>query len=238
MNRKKSITRLHLVFTALVVVSMISFAWKPSANNEKREKVLSFSDFTFTDIGAATKKGSAISEKNEIIITAGGADIWGTHDQFRFGYLKIKGDFDFSAQVLSVSSANTYTKAGIMARADLSDSSQHVYFQVFPDNSPRNNNNGGCEFQYRQEKAGKMRAIYPDAKTAGNKFNVTYPNTWIRLKRHGDVFESYFSGDNKNWILYSTYTIKMPEELNVGFAVTAHNSSAFTTAQFASVQLK
>ncbi len=125
-----------------------------------------------------------------------------------------------------------------MARTDLSDNSQHVYYQVFPDNSPRNKNNGGCEFQYRSVKAGEMKAIYPDPKTAGNQFDVAFPNTGIRLKRIGDVFESYISNDNKNWKLYSTFTLKMPAELFVGLAVTSHNASGSTIARFGSVQLK
>ena len=125
-----------------------------------------------------------------------------------------------------------------MARTELNDSSQHVYFQAFPNNNARNNNKGGCEFQYRLTKGIDMKAIYPNVQTAGNQFDVNFPNTWIRLKRIGDVFESYFSNDGKNWKLYSTFTIKMPMELFVGIAVTAHNSDAFTTAYFSSLQLR
>ena len=57
------------------------------------------------------------------------------------------------------------------------------------------------------------------------------------LKRTGDVFESYFSNDNKTWKLYSTYTLKLPEELMVGLAVTSHNINEYTNAKFASVRL-
>ncbi len=199
---------------------------------------ISFSDFKYTDIGVKTKAGTAKITKGELEITASGADIWGTHDEFHFGYKSLKGDFDFSVQVMSLSKANQYTKAGIMARADLSDTSQHVYFQIFPDNSPRNKNNGGCEFQYRLAKGGEMKAIYPDMKTAGNQFDVAFPNTWIRLKRHGDVFESYFSNDNKKWKLYSTFTLMMPTQLFVGIAITAHNSADYTKAKLVSLKLK
>ena len=83
-----------------------------------------------------------------------------------------------------------------------------------------------------------MKAIYPDPKTAGNQFDVTFPDTWIRLKRSGDVFESYVSNDNKSWRLYSTFTLKLPKELFVGTAVTSHNATGATIAKFGSVQLK
>ncbi|NQU52230.1 MAG: PQQ-binding-like beta-propeller repeat protein [Bacteroidetes bacterium] len=203
-----------------------------SSSQRIKSKVIPFSELKFTDVGAATKVGKATINTDNIEIIAGGSDIWGTNDEFNFGYQKVEGDFDVSVQILSLSKAHQYTKAGIMARADLSDDSQHVYFQVFPDNTPRNKNNGGCEFQYRMEKGGEMKAIYPNAETAGTQFDVDFPNTYIRLKRSGDVFESYMSNDNKTWQLYSNFTQKLPNELLVGLAVTSHNAEKFTTVEF------
>jgi len=201
------------------------------------QKCQSFSNFRFTNIGTSIKPGTVNIVKDEIEIKAGGKDIWGKYDEFAFEYKMLKGDFDFSTQVVNLSVAHGYTKAGIMARANLSDSSQHVLFQVFPDNRPRNKNNGGCEFQYRAETGGDMKAIYPDLKTAGKQFDVKFPNTWIRLKRVNDIFISYISTDNKAWKQYSSFTLKMPRELFVGLAVTAHHSDKYTTARFKSGQI-
>jgi len=197
--------------------------------------MLSFTDLKFTNIGAATKAGNSKINNSDIEILAGGRDIWEKHDEFYFGYQTLSGDFDICTRIIALSPANLYTKAGIMARVDLSDSSQHVYFQVFPDNSARNKNNGGCEFQFRPEAGAEMKAIYPDPKTPGTQFTVDFPNTWIRLKRTGNTFESYFGTDNKNWKLYTTFTIKLPGELLVGLAVTSHDSNGFTTAKFSSL---
>jgi regulation of enolase protein 1 (concanavalin A-like superfamily) len=223
---------LFLIFT----LSAFSFAWK--SGMEKEGKIIPFQTFKNADIGARTKPGSATLINDELEIVAGGTDIWGKHDEFHFSYKKLKGDFDLSVQIKNLSAAHKYTKAGLMARTSLSDSSQHVFFQVFPDNSPRNKNNGGCEFQYRSEIAAEMKAIYPDLKTAGNQFDVSFPNTWVRLNRKGDVFESYFSNDAKNWKLYSSFTLNMPRELFVGLAVTAHNTNDFTKSRFAAIRLK
>jgi hypothetical protein len=88
------------------------------------------------------------------------------------------------------------------------------------------------------EKGGEMKAIYPNPETAGNKFDVNFPNTWIRFKRNDDIFESYISNDNKNWELYSTFEQKLPTGLFVGLAVTSHNSEDFTTAVFSNLILK
>jgi regulation of enolase protein 1 (concanavalin A-like superfamily) len=235
-------TNLHLLKTATLLLSLIclgmnSFAQKVETNLGKSEKLIPFKDFKNTDVGPVSKAGIVTNDKNVIQVIASGSDIWGSRDQFHFCYVMINGDFEVTTQVMSLTAANAYTKAGIMARVNLDDNSRHVFYQVFPNNAARNNNNGGCEFQYRAEKAGNMKAIYPDPATAGKQFDVAYPNTYIRLKRTGDVFESYFSTDNKNWKLYTTYTLKLPEELMVGLAVTSHNANEYTIAKFASVKL-
>jgi regulation of enolase protein 1 (concanavalin A-like superfamily) len=215
-----------------VLLMIVSLSNQLTAQN--KSEVIKMKNLKQTDIGNPAIAGTVTITDKEIDINAGGSDIWGIHDEFHFSYKSIKGDFDLCVQVLSLSAANKYTKAGIMARADLSDNSQHVYYQVFPDNSSRNKNNGGCEFQYRSVKAGEMKAIYPDMKTAGNQFDVTFPDTWIRLKRHGNVFESYMSSDLKTWKRYSTFEQILPDELFVGLAVTSHNPSGITTAKFES----
>lgn len=201
-------------------------------------KSIPLTNLTFVDIGNVARRGVATVNPGEISAKATGADIWGKHDEFLFGYTKLKGDFDVVVQIAALSPAHKYTKAGLMARTNLSDSSQHVFFQLFPDNSPRNKNNGGCEFQYRVEKGADMKAIYPDINAAGNKFNVSYPDTWIRLRRKGDNFESYIGNDNVNWNLYSNFTLLMLRTLYVGLALTSHNSNQYTESLFRSFQLR
>ncbi len=229
------INKINLILF-LSAFSAISYA--QMAGTENTDKNISFRSLKNTDIGKLTKTGSVSIINNQLEIVAGGSDIWGKHDEFHFSYKKLTGDFDMSVQIMSLSKSHLYTKAGIMARTSLRDSSQHVYFQVFPDNSPRNKNNGGCEFQYRTTEGAEMKAIYPDLKTAGNQFDVDFPDTWIRLKRQGDVFESYLSHDNREWRLYSSFTLNMPQKLLVGLAVTAHNSNDITKSKFAAIQLK
>ena len=184
------------------------------------------------DIGNPAISGSTKILKDGIELTAGGADVWGTRDEFRFSYFEQSGDFDLVARTESLSAANLYTKAGIMAREELTDNSRHIFFQVFPNNNPRNKNNGGYEFQYRQEKGGEMKAIYPAKSEGAPEFPVNYPNTWIRLKRVGNDFTGYYSTNGKTWKKYTEFTLQLASKLYLGLAVTSHNSKETTIAVF------
>ena len=236
---KKTAAFLILSTVIMLVLGTVQFA--SAQQNEHslalKSKPVSLKNLKQADIGKATKTGSGEMIGNELKIVAGGADVWGKHDEFHFSYKKLKGDFDVSVQILGLSATHAYTKAGIMARKDLSDDSPHVYYQVFPDNRARNKNNGGCEFQYRMVKTGDMKAIYPADAVDKVECKVDFPNTYVRMKRHGDNFDSFFSNDNKTWVHYSSFTLKMASELYVGLAVTSHQSNDYTTARFTSLQL-
>lgn len=197
-----------------------------------KQKVIPLKKFTFTDIGHPAIAGSSIGQNNSLRIMAGGADVWGTKDEFGFSYFKQTGDFDLAARIESLSAPHLYTKAGLMAREDLTEDSRHIYFQVFPNNEARNKNNGGYEFQYRQAKAQEMKAIYPSTLEEVPEFPVNYPNTWIRLKRTGNDFTGYYSTDGKTWKVFTTYTMEMDKTVFLGLAVTSHQTDQSTTAVF------
>ena len=103
--------------------------------------------FLGKDIGHPAMQGLLEHVPDGLIITAGGADIWGRQDQFYFVSQQYVGNFDFKARLESLSRGDLYSKTGIMARESLQAGSKHVYLLAFPDNSPRNNNNGGFETQ-------------------------------------------------------------------------------------------
>jgi len=188
--------------------------------------------FKHADIGNPAIKGIVNVSKNGFDITAGGADIWGDKDEFSFIYVERTGDFDLISRIESLTAANQYTKAGIMARENLTPGCRHIYFQVFSDNSPRNKNNGGFEFQYRPVKDSLMKAIYPESFTGSPEFPVVFPNTWIRLQRIKNVFTGYYSTDGKTWKPYTTFTLELPDKIYLGLAVTSHNTDKSSTAKF------
>jgi len=198
----------------------------------QKVKLIPMKNFQHTDVGNPAISGTVLTVKEGFDVTAGGADIWGVKDEFNYVYVERTGDFDFVTRIESLSAPHLYTKAGVMAREDLSAGCRHIYFQVFPNNNPRNKNNGGFEFQYRQTSNGEMKAIYPASATGTPEFPVTYPNTWVRLQRVNNVFTGYYSTDGKNWKVYTTYTLELPAKLFLGLAVTSHNPKQAASASF------
>ncbi len=184
-------------------------------------------ELTSLDIGGPLAGGTArLNDGYEV--TGGGADIWGNADSFRFAYEQRTGDFDIATRVESLTEADLYTKAGLMARESLAPGARHVLAMVFPSNAARNNNVGGYEFQFRDTAGGASAAIYPPAPQP----LVRYPNTWLRLKRQGDTFTGYQSRDGIAWTLFATKVLALPQTLYFGVAITAHNAGTTATARF------
>jgi regulation of enolase protein 1 (concanavalin A-like superfamily) len=193
---------------------------------------------TGSDIGSPFKQGSTRQVAEGYDISAGGKDIWEASDQFHYAHFKQAGDFDLIARLESLSMADLYTKAGLMARESLEAGSPHAYLMVFADNSPRNKNNGGYEFQYRDTTGGPSAAIYPaDYSSETPNFPVRYPSVWLRLKRNGDSFESFYSEDGAIWKLYAEHTMKLNRTVYVGLAVTSHNADETVNAAFRGIAL-
>ena len=198
-------------------------------------KLLKTKDFKYADVGNPAIAGTVTVSEGGFDITAGGADVWGVKDEFNFVYIEKTGDFDFAARIESLTATHQYTKAGLMAREDLTPGSRHIYFQIFPDNKPRNKNNGGFEYQYRQQTGGEMKAIYPARFEGTPDFPVTFPDTWIRLKRAGNKFTGYTGTDGKSWKEYASFTLDLPEKIYLGPAVTSHKTTESATAKFRNI---
>lgn len=235
MIKKKIIYSVVIILS--VITAPITFAQmnQKSASTQLKSKAIVLSSFKHRDIGNPSLAGTVNILKDGVDIFAGGEDIWGTKDEFSFVYIERTGDFDLASRIESLSAANLYTKAGLMAREDLTPGCRHIYFQVFSDNSPRNNNNGGFEFQYRAAKDSLMKAIYPKSATGTPEFPVRFPNTWIRLQRVGNDFTGYYSTDGKTWKVYTTYKLMLPTKIYLGLAVTSHNPVHAASVKFRNI---
>jgi regulation of enolase protein 1 (concanavalin A-like superfamily) len=189
------------------------------------------------DVGAPMLAGSSTPSGTGFDVTAGGADIWETKDQFHFLCTTQAGNFDLRVRVQSAELTHPYTKVGIMVRADLQENAAHFMHLVFPDNRARNNNSGGYEAQYRQTKGGECVAIYPAKKGAlAPEFPVAFPNVWLRVTRTGDVFTGWASADGEEWRVYTQVTVPLPQSVFVGLAASSHEATRATQVQFRDIQ--
>jgi hypothetical protein len=189
--------------------------------------------FSNLDIGSPQLPGSAKQVENGWDIVAGGVDIWEKSDQVHFVHKQVSGDFDIAVRVEAFTPAHLYSKAGLMIRESLSPDSAHLMFLVFSDNSPRNNNLGAYEMQFRSVAGGACQAVYPAVRPpAPPEFPAAYPNCWLRVQRRGDRFSAFASTDGKTWKLYGARELRLAKQLYVGPALTSHNPEAAATACF------
>ncbi len=189
--------------------------------------------FSNLDIGSPQLAGSVKQEEGGWDIVAGGADIWEKSDQFHFVHKQVADDFDIALRVESFKPAHLYSKAGLMIRESLSADSPHLMFLVFSDNSPRNNNVGAYEMQFRQVTGGACQGVYPAVRPpAPPEFPAAYPNSWLRVQRRGDRFTAFASTDGKAWKVYTVQELKLARQIYVGPALTSHNPQVRAKACF------
>ncbi len=157
-------------------------------------------------------------------VYGGGDDIWGNEDEFHFVYddVPLIGDAVIQAQVTSLDITNSWSKAGVMIRNELSDISTHAQMLVSGD--PR------AAFQWRPlSGAGSLTA------TTTGPPEGTKPY-WIRLTRFGDTLTGYRSADGETWIEQGSVDIPMVTPY-IGMAVTSHDNTQLAAATFTDVAL-
>ncbi|HVZ20547.1 MAG TPA: Ig-like domain-containing protein [Vicinamibacterales bacterium] len=173
------------------------------------------------DIGSPAIAGDAVwNGSTAVTVTAGGADIWDSSDQFHFVYQAISGDVDVRARVDSLTQASTWSKAGVMIRASLAANSAHAFALASAAK--------GTAFQRRRQNGGTS------THTSGPY--VAAPE-WVRLVRSGTTVKAYVSRDGSQWTFVGQDTIQLGTTAYVGIAVTSHSSSAATTASLSQIAL-
>ncbi|MCI0746497.1 MAG: lamin tail domain-containing protein [Verrucomicrobia subdivision 3 bacterium] len=180
---------------------------------------ITFSALSFTSamIGNPQPPGGTTGVTGGVNITAGGRDIGGTSDQFQFSYQPRTGDFDVKVRLDSLSRADAWSEAGLLAREDLNGGGRFASVLATP-------NISGAYFQSRVATNGA-------ANIAGS-FPVNFPNMWLRLKRVGNSFQGFAGIDGQYWTLLGSASIAMPPGILLGFAASSHNTNETITAAF------
>lgn len=174
------------------------------------------------DIGAVGVSGTASMFGSQFVVGGSGSSIFNTKDSFQYVYQPWNGDVQIIAHINLLSYSHDYgaqDEAGLMVREDLTSESKNAFVAKFPWN--------GLTIQHRTDFSGltTFRAWYDQL------YN------WVKLVRRGDSFEMYSSVDGVGWHWLNTETVKMATNVYVGLAVSSHDNTRFSTAQFDHVQI-
>jgi len=174
----------------------------------------------------AAKGSTTIDGPGAYTLTGAGTDIWGTSDQFQFGYMKLTGDGSIVAKVESVENKNVWAKGGVMIRQSAAPDSAYAMMCATGGGA---GTGGGVNFQWRASAS---------ASAAGgpNGPGVACPY-WVKLDRVGNVFTAFSSPDGAAWTqLGDPQTIAMTETVLMGVFYTSHvDNKTFGTAKFTNV---
>jgi len=164
-------------------------------------------------------------------INAGGPDIWGTADQFRYVWKQLSGDGQIIAQVLSVQQTDGFAKAGVMIRNTLdADSANAMAFIT---------DGGRVGWQYRVIAAGDTVSTRTEVGA------ITAPH-WVKLTRQGNTFTAKHSSNSVTWEDMfepanpqepSFKNILMSPNVYIGLALTSHVAGVTCEAVFSNVQI-
>ncbi|HEV2437778.1 MAG TPA: cellulase family glycosylhydrolase [Verrucomicrobiae bacterium] len=175
------------------------------------------------DIGSPGLAGSASYANALWTVIGGGADIWGTADQFNFASTNFTGDGTMMVRVTSLQNSDPgsgWSKAGLMFRNDSTAGSANVSIVATAVQ--------GVSLQWRSAAGGSS--------SYSAQSGITAP-VWLKLARSGSSFTGYYSTDGSNWTLVGGQSVLLNNTVMAGFDVTAHNNSALNTATFTNFSL-
>ncbi|HTJ00569.1 MAG TPA: lamin tail domain-containing protein, partial [Dongiaceae bacterium] len=173
--------------------------------------------FTLQDLGNPPGTVAGISTDGGVNLTAPGGSFGGTNDQGGFASQSYSGNFDVAVRLAGLDLTDIFAQAGLMARDNLNPGARFVAAFATPAMN-------GSGFEWRSIVGG------PTQQT-GN-FPANYPQTWLRLRRVGNVFTGYAGYDGEVWTMLGSNVINLPTQLYVGLAVSSHSSGVPATAAF------
>ncbi len=176
-------------------------------------------EWTCADVGDPSPPGGQSYDSGTATwtVTAGGADISGTADQFHFAAQAMTGDGSVTARVVSQTNTSAYAKAGVMLRVSTDPGAPNYAVLVSP--------GSGVKVQVRTTQGATTTKLANPSGVAP---------IWLRATRAGNTFSAYVSSDGAAWSLLagSQITMPLPSVLLGGMAATSHNTSALGTVVF------
>jgi hypothetical protein len=164
-----------------------------------------------------------------IVMSGMGTDIYNAADQGRFAYKPLSGDGSIVARVQDLGNANVWSKAGVMIRETLNESSAWAYVVY-----------GGTNGVHYQARLTANAAATTDSTLTlpPDQTGARAP-VWVKVERKGNQFNGYYATEAANpvWkpMLFNPQTIPMASNVYIGLAVTSHAAGVPCGARFTSV---
>jgi regulation of enolase protein 1 (concanavalin A-like superfamily) len=153
-----------------------------------------------------------------ITMTAAGADIWGTSDQFHYAYKRLSSSGSITAKVVNMTNTHNSAKAGVMIRESLEPGAVHAMVDIQPLNE--------VQLIYRNMTGGDSTAV--------GQSEVSTP-IWVKLTRSSNTLTGEYSVNGATWQTLGTVTLPMSIDIYIGLIVCSHNVSATCEAEFSDV---
>ncbi len=174
-----------------------------------------------TDISSRPAGGQKVISESDIDVYGGGRDLWNDHDEFRFVWQKVDGDFDFESTIESLDETFMYAKAGIMVRGGLEPDAPHVLIHVFP--------SAQIDVGWRETKGANMKE---------RKFPIREFPVHLQLSKRGNTVGAAWSVDRIHWVSGGTYEFDwLAGECYAGLAVCSHDDRYLARGAFRNIKL-
>ena len=182
--------------------------------------------YSCQDIRNPSPGSEVVNGDGSWTITAAGAAIHGTSDQFRFLSKPVTGDAQLTAQMTQQSTQGTQPQAGIMMRQSNDPTSPFYAILEYPNNNTENQPLPKFLIWYRN-------AFGATSIEATKIFPALLPK-YFMIQRQGNRFSASQSDDGVNYQLIpgTTQTIVMPASLMNGVAVDSGLTNTTGTATF------
>ncbi len=166
--------------------------------------------------------GFAQLASGNIVMSALGADIWNTADEFRYAYKTLNGDGAMVARVESIVQSDVWAKGGVMIRQSIEAGSNHATMALTPSGG------NGASFQHRLTVGG--------VSTSNDSTTAVKAPYWVKIERKGNAFSGFMSPDGNTWTQLGTpQTVAMTGPVLIGLAVCSHNPGTATAAEFSNI---
>ncbi|MGH8020502.1 MAG: glycosyl hydrolase family 28-related protein, partial [Opitutaceae bacterium] len=169
------------------------------------------------DIGAPGIAGATSfdASNGSLAVTATGAGLRGTSDQFRFEHAEVAGDAELVARVARFTATHPSAQAGLILRSSGHESAAFAALTVAP--------KGGVTFSHRAGHGGELD-------TAGDASGSA--PLWLKLTRNGDTLIGFVSWDGTAWNEIGRATAALPFIARGGLITASGNTNSTAAASY------